>query len=233
MRNLAVIPARAGSTRLKDKNIHPLGGKPLIRWITEAVVVSGCYQQILISTDSDDIFDAVKDLGIWGTSIQRHYRSNHLANDKTTVLEAILNLMSEKNNDGYDTISYFLPTCPFISSRDIKDGMYKLNPAVDSVISMTEFYETIQLACLISRSDDVMPVFDNLEKGLTNSRYIKKYYKPSGGFYMGWWDSVINRKSFFVGDVKGVIIPKERSIDINTIHDIKYAEMLLENKINV
>ena len=52
MKSLAVIPARGGSTRLKDKNIYPLGGKPLIRWTVEAVVESGVFDKIVVSTDS-------------------------------------------------------------------------------------------------------------------------------------------------------------------------------------
>ena len=49
MRRLAVIPARAGSTRLKDKNIYNLSGKPLIRWTTEAVLNSRCFDKVIIS----------------------------------------------------------------------------------------------------------------------------------------------------------------------------------------
>ena len=66
MKNIAVIPARGGSTRLKDKNIHPLGGKPLIRWITETVLNSGVFDEVVVSTDSDGIFDVVSNLGVLG-----------------------------------------------------------------------------------------------------------------------------------------------------------------------
>ena len=69
MTSLAVIPARAGSTRLKNKNIYPLGGKPLIRWTVEAVLNSGVFDKVVISTDGDHIFDAVKDL-----PVERHIR---------------------------------------------------------------------------------------------------------------------------------------------------------------
>ena len=72
-----------------------------------------------------------------------------------------------------------------------------------------------------------MPIFDNLEAGLTNSKFIKKYYKPSGAFYMGKWDKIIEYGNFFKGNVKGVIIPPERSVDINNLQDVKYAELLL------
>jgi len=221
---LAVIPARGGSTRLKNKNIHPLGGKPLIRWSVEAIVASGCFDKVLVSTDSDEIFDAVADL-----PVQRHCRPDHLATTKATVLDAMLNLMQEYDNKGYKYLSYFLPTCPFISERDIIKGASLLNCETEEtefVVSMTEFTETIQLACQMS-GDYVLPVFDNLEQGITNSKFIKKYYKPSGAFYMGKWDAILEKKNFFKGNVRGIIIPESRSVDINNIYDIKYAESIL------
>lgn len=219
MRKMAVIPARGGSTRLVDKNIYPLAGKPLIRWSVESVLRSGVFDRVVVSTDSDQIFDAVSDL-----EVVRHYRPQEHATTKATVLTAMLNLM--KQYDGYDVFSYFLPTCPFISPEDIQSGISMLDEDTDFVVSMTKIPETIQLACVMS-GDNVLPVFDNLEAGLTNSKYIKEYYKPSGGFYMGWWDSIRREENFFKGKVRGVIVPRERSIDINDITDMNLAENIL------
>jgi|TARA_R110000851_G_scaffold127593_1_gene259724 CMP-N-acetylneuraminic acid synthetase len=220
--SLAVIPARAGSTRLKDKNIFPLGGKPLIRWMTEAVLESSCFDTVLISTDSDDIFNAVSDL-----PVVRHHRPANHATVQATALDAMVDLMSNSKKK-YDIFSYFLPTCPFIAPSDIAKGFESLTKDIDSVVSMTEIPETIQLACVM-KDDWVLPVFDNLECGLTNSKFIKKYYKPSGAFYMGHWDGIIEKQNFFKGNVKGVLIPPERSVDINNKSDIEYAEQILKD----
>lgn len=222
MFNLAVIPARAGSTRLLNKNIYPLGGKPLIRWITESVVNSKLFDMVFISTDSDDIFDTVKDL-----NVTRHYREKDEATKEATVLEAMMNIAYVTKNN-FNTFSYFLPTCPFVSCEDIINGMSLLKSS-DFVVSMTQFTETIQLACQMV-DDTVVPVFDNLEQGITNSQLIKKYYKPSGAFYMANMDKLIKHKNFFKGKTKGIVLPRERSVDINDINDIKYAESLMKLK---
>ena len=219
MSNLAVIPARGGSTRLKNKNITPLLGKPLIRWMTNSVLESGCFDKVIISTDCDKIFDAVADL-----NVERHIRPEHHATVSATVLDAMMDLMDEVET--YNTFSYFLPTCPFISPDDILKGMEKLEQRqCDTVISMTQIPETVQLACLMSE-DNVLPVFDNLEWCITNSKFIKKYYKPSGAFYMGLWNYLKENRNFFNRKTKGVIIPSSRSVDINNIEDIKYAESI-------
>lgn len=222
MKKLAVIPARGGSTRLKDKNIYPLGGKPLIRWTAEAVVNSGCFDKILISTDSDKIFDAIKDL-----PVERHHRPEEHATVKATALNAMINLM-ESQEEEYDIFSYFLPTCPFVDASDIRLGIEKLDLETDAVVSMTEIPETIQLACVM-KNDMVVPIFDNLTSGLTNSKFIQKYHKPSGAFYMGWWDKILGYKNFFKGNVKGVLIPPSRSVDINNIEDMRFAESCINN----
>ena len=147
---------------------------------------------------------------------------------RSTALDAMVNLMESEKQE-YDIFSYFLPTCPFVTAKDIQKGVSMFDEKeVDFVISMTQIPETIQLACVI-KEDWVMPVFDNLEAGLTNSKFIKKYYKPSGGFYMARWDKLLESKNFFKGSVKGVMIPKERSVDIDDIFDIEYAEQILKD----
>jgi CMP-N-acetylneuraminic acid synthetase len=220
MSSLAVIPARGGSTRLVDKNITLLGSKPLIRWITESVIESNCFDKVVISTDSDKIFDCVSDL-----DVERHERPEDHATTRATVLNAMINLM--ENYERHDIFSYFLPTCPFITAAQIAMGFDMLEEyRCDSVISMTKMQDTVQLACLM-QDDHVLPVFDNLEAGLTNSKFIKQYYKPSGAFYMGYWDSILRDKNFFVGDTRGVVIPTDNSIDINTKTDIQLAEAIL------
>jgi N-acylneuraminate cytidylyltransferase len=187
--------------------------------MVEAVVDSKCFDKVIVSTDSASIYDAVKDL-----PVEWHMRPAQHATVKATALAAMINLM-ENTREAFDEFGYFLPTCPFIAPEDIVKGTNMLSKEVDFCVSMTEIQETIQLSCLM-KDDWVLPVFDNLECGLTNSKFIKKYFKPSGAFYIGKWKKIIENKNFFKGNVKGVLIPHERSVDINTVNDIIYAESL-------
>ena len=217
---LAVIPARGGSKRLKDKNFYPLNGKPLISYAIEAVLGSASFDKVMVSTDSPEIAKIAEQYGI-----EVYERPSKYATDKMTVLEALIAMMEDVPK--HDTFSYFLPTCPLVSSEDIKNGAALLDRHTDSVVSVVSYADPIQLA-MIKKGDDMIPVFDNLTAGLTNSRYIQKYYKPSGAFYMSWWDNLIENKNFFVGNVKGYEMPKERSVDIDDLMDIKYAELILK-----
>lgn len=215
---VAVIPARGGSTRLKDKNIKLLVGKPLIRWITESVLKSNEFDDIYISTDSDKIFEAVKDL-----PVKRHYRPSENATVKATALNAMIDMTNDIPK--YDIFAYFLPTCPFLEPKYIKEGVEKLTKDVDSVVSVSYYEEPIQLAC-IKKGDNIIPVFDNLTSGLTNSKFIQRYVKPNGGFYMSYWNNLLEKRNFFKGNVKGVLIPNDILVDIDYEHDLYMAELL-------
>jgi len=224
---LAIIPARGGSTRLKNKNIRLLGGKPLIRWAVENVINSKCFDKIIISTDSDEIFDAVKDL-----PVERHIRPNEFATTKSTVLTAMINLI-ENLTTKYDIVSYFLPTSPFVNEKYVIEGIDLIKQKnVDSVIAVHEYESPIQLAC-IRKGNNLIPIFDNLTAGLTNSKFIQKYYKPSGSFYISTTKHLLKQKNFFKGNnIKSVLIPNDLLVDIDYERDIHYAEYLYQNYIS-
>lgn len=213
---IAVVPARGGSTRFKDKNIYPLLGKPLVRWSVEAILEADCFDAIVVSTDSDEIYDTVRDL-----PVIRHQRVRFF-DEKDTVLDAMMDAL-ERYYFESDIFAYFLPTCPFTSPDDIIDGVSTFEgEEYDSAVSMVQM-DTVQLACSMV-GETVSPVFDNLTSGLTNSKFIKKYYKPSGGFYMSRTPHLLTHKNFFVGNVRGIVCDPKNCIDINTIMDAKYAE---------
>ncbi len=218
---LAVIPARGGSTRLKDKNIYPLAGKPLIHYTVEAVIQSESFDRIVVSTDSQKIADAVSQF----KDIEIVKRPAKYASATVTVLEALLALMEEYEK--YDIFAYFLPTCPLRNADDIRGALKLLQPDVDSVVSVCRCSDPLQLT-LIKKNDDIIPVFDNLTTGMTNSRYYTKYYRPNGGFYMSWWDKLLEGRNFFIGNVKGYELAKDRAIDIDSLPDIIYAEAILD-----
>ena len=127
----------------------------------------------------------------------------------------------------YDTLSYFLPTCPFVNADDIQKGFSLLKDDVDSVNCIAEYDVPIQLA-MVKKGDNLIPIFDNLTSCLTNSKYIQKYYHPTGAFYMSWWDKIIAHKNFFVGNVKGYVMPKDRLVDINDKEDLQRANQIFE-----
>jgi CMP-N,N'-diacetyllegionaminic acid synthase len=217
---VAVIPARGGSVRLKGKNIYPLGGKPLIQHTIEAVIGANSFDAIYVSTNDPAIAAVAREF----PQVQVFQRPEEYSGSKVTVLEALLAMMKEIPH--HDVFAYFLPTCPFRNSSDVRAGLDLLTPDIDSVYSICKFEEPIQLA-LIKHGEEVIPVYDNLKLGATNSQYITPHYRPNGGFYMSWWDKLVVNKNFFVGKTKAHEMPKERSVDIDDYLDMMFAEQVL------
>ena len=221
MSSLAVIPARGGSTRLKDKNIYMLGGKPLINWTIDAVLDSACFDRIIVSSDSDVILDKVYR---YYNNVELHRRPDEQATKQAKVLDAMLDILD--NNDS-KVFGYFLPTCPFRTHEHIKEAFSLLTDNTDTVVSVVPYSEPIQLAGVVNEEDEFIPNTNDLINGNTNSLFMEKHYRPNGGMYMGWSDFIKNNRNFFCGKTKAYIMDKFDSHDINDIFDMKVAEILI------
>ena len=63
MRSIAIIPARSGSKGLKDKNIKEFAGKPLLAHSIAAAAESGVFDEIMVSTDSEEYAEIAREWG--------------------------------------------------------------------------------------------------------------------------------------------------------------------------
>ena len=63
MKSIAIIPARSGSKGLKDKNIKLLSGKPLIAYSIESALESGLFDEVMVSTDSEQYAQIAREYG--------------------------------------------------------------------------------------------------------------------------------------------------------------------------
>ena len=88
--NVAVIPARGGSKRIPRKNIKEFCGKPMIAWPIEVAKESGLFEQIIISTDDEEIAEVAKSYGAEVPFI----RPNELSDDYTGTTEVIAHAVS-------------------------------------------------------------------------------------------------------------------------------------------
>jgi CMP-N-acetylneuraminic acid synthetase len=220
MNNLAIIPARGGSTRLKGKATLPLFGKPLTQWTIDAAVESKMFDKILLSSDSDKI------LSLATGQVEPHKRDPKYATTEIPVIELIISI-AEKYRGEYDTITYLLPTCPFRNADHIK-AAFSFGDDVNSVVSVVAYKEPIQLAGKLIDRNVFEPQFDNLITGKTNSLFMEKYYRPNGGIYMMPLESLIEERSFFKGTIGTVIMSAVESHDINNAFDMKIAEFIIK-----
>ena len=207
-----IIPARAGSKRIINKNIIMLNGRPLISYcIEQALKVT---DQVYVSTDCEIIANVSANFG--AKTIKR---PDYLATDfssTNSVIEHFLNNVKQ--------VEYFAcvqPTSPLLTSFYIKKGFDKIKKLNhDSVISVTEstsfFWDT-----------SGKPVnFDVGNKPRTQD--MEKWYFENGAFYITSKNCFLKSKNIVNGRVGFVEMPKELSFEIDTHEDLKIIQKLLQ-----
>lgn len=228
-RTLIIIPARGGSKRLPRKNVLPLLGKPLIRHSTDVAIEAGIFKNILVSTDDKEISKAASKAD--GITIDS--RDAGLANDTTKVIDVITEICARPETQSrFDVIGMLLPTCPLRSADDLVAGHAMLEPGIDAVVSFTEYEFSPLCAVNIAENGDMKPVYEHspLITGNTRTQDQVTAYRPNGAFFFSWIESLLRLKSFYTGNVRGHVMPRARSVDIDNEEDFALAEWTLNRR---
>lgn len=226
-RCIAVIPARGGSKRLPRKNLLDLAGKPLIAHSIEAALFSGCFGAVLVTTDDSDIAKIASRY----TGVIIDSRDSSLATDNTRVIEVVTELCSRPEvNSKFDSIGLMLPTAPFRRTKDIKAGFAALDDDIDAVVSFAHYEFSPQMAVTLEGESRIMqPLFtpSPLITGNTRTQDQAVTYRPNGSFYFSWIRSLVGLGSFYAGRVRGIVMPRIGSIDIDEKDDLELARAIV------
>lgn len=232
MSKLCIIPARGGSKRIPRKNIKEFLGKPIIAYSIEAALQSNLFNEVMVSTDDDEIAEIAKKYGAKVPFL----RSNENANDYATTIDVIKEVLIEYKKQGqvFKKTCCIYPTAPFVSEIKLKEAFnLLLKKNFDCVFPVMEFSFPIQRA-LKKNADNKMTLFQPKHLN-SRSQDLEKAYHDSGQFY--WFKTKeIVRKGKLWTDNTGVIVIKEsEGQDIDTLEDWKLAEIkykLLHEKEN-
>lgn len=224
-RILALIPARGGSKGLPRKNIRNLFGKPLIAWTIQAAIESGAVDKVLVSTDDREIADLARSFGADAPFL----RPAELATDKARGIDVVFHAEEWLKAQGmdYDLVLLLQPTSPLRTRGDIRAALELfLQKKTGAVVSVCECEHSPLWANTIG-SDLSMKGF--LQQGVrTNRQEITTFYRLNGAIYIAGWIYLRQNDGFFGDETYAYIMPAERSVDIDTELDLKFAQFLLE-----
>lgn len=224
MRTLGLIPAKGGSTRLRRKNILPLGGKPLIGWAIDAALASGVIDRLVVSTEDEEIAGRARELG----ADVPFLRPDALARDPAGVVDVALHALDVLREQGeeYDRIVILLPTCPFRTAADIRDAMALFEAKNGTfLMSVAEFSHTPFAAQGIAEDGTVHPHFpDHFGK---KAQEMPHAYRPNGAVHILRVADFERVRSYIAQPLLGFVMPAIRSVDIDHQEDLDYAEYLL------
>ncbi|MBP3295738.1 MAG: acylneuraminate cytidylyltransferase family protein, partial [Lachnospiraceae bacterium] len=135
MSRIAIIPARSGSKGLKDKNIKMMCGKPLLAYSIQAAKDSGCFDTIMVSTDSEQYAEIARSNGAEVPFL----RSAETSGDKAGSWDVVKEVLKKYESFGkeFQNVCLLQPTSPLRTSEDIKKA-YQLyeNKQAGIVISV-------------------------------------------------------------------------------------------------
>ena len=223
---IAIVPARGGSKGLPGKNIKDLLGKPMIAYTIEEARKSQYISEVIISTDSKEIEDVAIKYG----ATSYFLRPEYLATDSAKAIDNYIYTIERLNGYfGYDIKNFVVlqPTSPLRTVEDI-DGAIKLfmDKNADSVISYTEEYHPIEWHKYITKDGRFENIF---EEKLLNRQEIKKSYFPNGAIFVFNYN-LIKQKKYYSDNSYAYIMPRNRSVDVDTLEDFRYIEFLLQEK---
>lgn len=222
---IAVIPARGGSKRIPRKNIKLFCGKPMIAWSIEAAQRSGCFDQIVVSTDDAEIAEVARHFGAQVPFI----RPDVLSDDYTGTTSVIAHAIDWFAAQGYmpEQVCCLYATAPFVSSDDLRLGLDVLTKTgSDYAFSVTSYPFPIQRAIRINEASRV-EMF-NPEYFNTRSQDLEEAYHDAGQFYWGRADAWSQGRTIFSPAATPVLLPRHRVQDIDTLEDWIRAEWMFK-----
>ncbi len=223
---LAIIPARGGSKRIPRKNIKAFNGQPIIAYAINAARQSGCFDQIIVSTDDEEIAQVAKN---YGASVP-FKRPAELADDWTTTTAVIKHAIEwiTAHQAQVDLACCIYATAPFLRASDLLQGMHALNESsADFAIGVTRFAFPIQRAVRVTPLNR-LEMF-NPEHQLTRSQDLEEAYHDAGQFYWGRAPAFLKKHNIFSDATIPVILPRYRVEDIDTPEDWTRAEIIYQS----
>lgn len=233
MSNIAIITARGGSKRIPKKNIKNFCGKPIILYTIEAALKSGCFDEVMVSTDDEDIAELAREAG---ASVP-FLRSEKTSDDFATTIDVIEEVISEyeKRQKYFEHACVLYPTAPFVTSEKIKKAMETLlEEKVDSVFPIVKYAFPPQRAFLCR---DGKIQYAQAENAMKRSQDLEPMYHDCGQFCCFKIQVVLSKHTMVTDNTIGIVYPELEVQDIDNYEDwqmaeLKYTMMKEKNNVN-
>lgn len=221
MSAIAIITARGGSKRIPHKNIKPFLGKPIIQYSIEAALKSGVFEEVMVSTDDEEIARIAKECG----ALVPFFRSKENSDDFSTTADVIREVLKayEDRNRKFDYACCIYPTAPFLTAETLKDAMEVLREKkADSVIPVVKFSFPPQRAVVVR---DGAIKMNMPEYALARSQDLEPWYHDCGQFYCLDVESFHKQGSLVMENTYPYFQDEMNVQDIDTLEDWEMAEM--------
>lgn len=219
---LGLITARGGSKGIPQKNIRPVGGKPLIAWTIQAAKASSYLDRLILSSDDDAIIEVARTFGCEAP----FRRASRLARDDTPSIDVVLDALDRCA--GYEWVVLLQPTSPLRTGADIDGAIQKCTTlAAPSCVSVCKATQSPFLMFTMQGSR-IAPVADlTLMK---RRQEMPDAYILNGAIYVAKSDWLRKKRTFIDQKTVAFEMPIDRSLDIDQESDLEMLSSLINKR---
>ncbi|MEH2610386.1 pseudaminic acid cytidylyltransferase [Bradyrhizobium sp. AZCC 1693] len=222
---IAVIPARGGSKRIPRKNIRTFCGKPIIAYSIAAAQQTGLFDQVVVSTDDEEIASVAREFGATTPFIRPSEIADDFTGTNAVVKHAVAWFNAQSNDVTHACCLY--ATAPLVQARFITEGYEALSRSDAAfAFSVTSYAFPIQRAMRITPDGRVDAIYP--EHRMTRSQDLEHAYHDAGQFYWGTARAFLEDMPLFAPHSIGVILPRHLVQDIDTLEDWERAELMYQ-----
>lgn len=220
-RSIAIITARGGSKRIPRKNVRDFLGIPIIAYSIAAALEAGCFDEVMVSTDDEEIAELARHRG----AEVPFFRSAETSTDFATTADVLLEVLDQYRFRGreFEYACCIYPTAPFVTAEKLSRGYDVLTASLaDSAVPVVRFGYPIQRALKIEKGCLRMIWPEHLS---TRSQDLMPSYHDCGQFYWIRTRNFLQQKRLFAEHTVPIEVPESEVQDIDTEEDWILAEM--------
>jgi CMP-N,N'-diacetyllegionaminic acid synthase len=224
---LAIVPARAGSKGIVDKNLTDLCGRPLIGYTIDAARAASCITRTIVSTDSPAIAEVARGCG----AEVPFMRPAELAGDATPMMPVVLHAIDWlATHDGFapDVIALLQPTSPLRTAADIDAavGMLLDDDGADAVVSVIEARTHPALTRIVDGNGRLQPFLPGVPVPVRRQG-VEGVYELNGAIYAARTGVLRTKQTWHTDRTLAYVMPADRSVDVDEPLDMTTAAALL------
>jgi CMP-N,N'-diacetyllegionaminic acid synthase len=217
---IALIPARGGSKGIPKKNVKDFCGKPLIAWSIDVALQATEVDRVIVTTDDQEIADISLNFGAEVPFL----RPERFATDETPGIEPVLHAISVLPQ--FDWVLVLQPTSPLRITEDIASIVnYAHLNNTNSAVSVVEASNHPHWTYLRNHSGTLSSMSSG--NPVSRRQELPRAFALNGALYLAKREWIMESKAFVSNETYGYVMPRERSVDIDSPLDWKWAEFLM------
>lgn len=222
MKRIAIIPARGGSKRIPRKNVKDFLGMPIIAYSIKAALESGVFDEVMVSTDDEEIAEVARR---YGASVP-FLRSDETSNDFATTADVINEVLAryKSGGDRFDVVACVYATAPFVTPERLRQASDILEKGTfDSAFTCVEFSYPVLRGLVIDGEGRISMKWPEYKD--SRSQDLQKIYHDAGQFYFATIEAFRKANGFWGDNTAPIILSDLEVQDLDTPTDWALAEM--------